>query len=383
MHSKAPFWLDRTNDGFKSNQDVGVVQRIFDLAAEGLGHYSITGLLNKERVTSPTGRGWNGSTISKLLRSRSVLGEYQPNTVSNKIATPIGEPILDYYPRVIDDDLFSRVQIQINQRLKKYKTQKGGSTTTHRNILRDVGKCSCGKYLSLVKKRQRFYLQCIGNRSQLCSQRAIQMDAFEKWLKQYFLSPMFHLHWVDPNEKNAEIDKQIESIRADVETDKNALESLLSINEDLSNPLVLNKINQLSENLVEHNNRIKELESSKGLGNKRQSMDETLKLIDLAFSSGDLQENISARVELKNIINQTFDYFEMTRVDSENGKVLHYFIALGYQQSKCMYKSIDAPTALQNTNKRHIWFAWSDEPKIELTPAEKLALIEQYKVTRN
>lgn len=380
MHSSAPFWLDRTEDGYRVNESVAVVKRIFKLAGEGLGHYSITGLLNKEQVPSPTGKGWNGSTISKLLRSRSVLGEYQPNTVSNKVATPIGEPILNYYPDVIDEDLFTKVQVEINQRLQQYKTHRGGSTSTHRNLLRDIGTCSCQKYLSLVKKRQRYYLQCIGNRSQLCSKRAIQMDAFEKFLRQYFLSPMFHNQWVNSNDKNVEIDREIASIKVTIDSTKVALEGLLSITENLANPLVLKKVEELSESLTEYSKKIEELESRKGSGNKRQSLEETSKLIDLAFDVEDGSENIAARVQLKQLLNATFDYFELTRVDSDNGKVLHYLIDLGFKQKTWKYQSIDAPTALQNTKKREIWFARSDKPRVELTEEQKLAVIEEFKV---
>ncbi|MCC4818652.1 hypothetical protein BCU85_08460 [Vibrio lentus] len=380
MHSNAPFWLDRTDEGYKINQSVSIVQRIFRLAAEGLGHYSITGILNKEQVPSPTGKGWNGSTVSKLLRSRTVIGEYQPNTVNNKVATPIGEPICGYYPIVIEEDLFNRVQLEINHRLKKYKSYRGGSTSTHRNLLRDKGKCSCQKYLSLVKKRQRYYLQCIDNRSQLCGKRAIQMDAFEKWLRQYFLSPMFHNHWIDSGEKNADIDSKINELIIAKQSSRDGLEGLLSITENLSDKLVLQRIRELSEEVSALDKRIEDLEGSKLSGNKRQSLEETSRLIDLAFAVEDMAENIAARVQLKQLLNQTFDYFELTRVDSDNGKVLYYRIELGFYGQTWKYQSIDAPTALQNAKKRHIWFDWSDKPRVELTEEQKQAVIEEFKI---
>ncbi|GEA50041.1 site-specific recombinase [Vibrio inusitatus NBRC 102082] len=385
MHSKAPFWLDRIKgdpdrpDGYYLNKHQATVQRVFEMASDGLGHYTITGILNKEQVPSPTARDWNGSSVSKLLRYRQVIGEYQPCTVENKVATPIGDTIKDYYPSAISKELFNKVQLGINQRLKKYKTHTGGSTTTHRNVLRDVGRCSCGKYLSLVKKRQRYYLQCIGSRSGLCSIRAIQMDAFEKFLRQYFMSPIFHNHWVSADKANADIDIKINKLKLEQDESNKALRGLLSVIETNSNPLILQKVSELSERITERSKTIAELEESKGTGNKQQSLYETSKLIDLAYAIEDEPENLTARVKLKQLLNATFDYFEMTRVDSDNGKALYYFIELGFNGKPLKYKSIDAPTALQNANKREIWFAWSDKPRIKLTEEQKRAVIEQFR----
>ena len=206
------------------------------------------------------------------------------------------------------------------------------------------------------------------------------MDAFEKWLRQYFLSPMFHNHWIDSGEKNADIDNKINELSLVVQSSRDGLEGLLSITENLTDTLILKRIRELSEEVSELNKRIEYLESSKLSGNKRQSLEETSRLIDLAFAVEDKTENIAARNQLKQLLNQTFDYFELTRVDSDNGKVLYYRVDLGFYGQTWEYKSIEAPTALQNSKKRHIWFAWSDKPRIKLTEEQKQAVIEEFKI---
>lgn len=206
------------------------------------------------------------------------------------------------------------------------------------------------------------------------------MDAFEKWLRQYFLSPMFHNHWIDSGEKNADIDSKINELSIARQSSRDGLKGLLSITENLTDKLVLQRIRELSEEVSELDKRIEELEGNKLSGNKRQSLEETSRLIDLAFTVEDKAENIATRVQLKQLLNQTFDYFELTRVDSDNGKVLYYRIELGFCGQTWKYRSIDAPTALQNTKKRHIWFAWSDKPRFELTEEQKLAVIEEFKI---
>jgi DNA invertase Pin-like site-specific DNA recombinase len=100
--SQCPYWmtLDKTNNEFKVNKShVAVVNYIFELAASGLGNYSIVKRLNTESVKN-FGRAdyWSTSSIQVLLNNRAVLGEFQPHTKIDKKRVPDGEPIKDYYP---------------------------------------------------------------------------------------------------------------------------------------------------------------------------------------------------------------------------------------------------------------------------------------------
>ena len=55
---------------------------------------------------------WQRSYIAKLLHNRAVLGEYRPRSYRKET----GDVIPDYYPRVIDDDVFYRVQAVLSGR---------------------------------------------------------------------------------------------------------------------------------------------------------------------------------------------------------------------------------------------------------------------------
>src|SRR5205823_5021865 len=69
-----------------------------------------------------TGRGWQPGFIRDILRSRSVLGEYQPHvgTCAKKgrkaTRKPAGEPIKDYFPSIVDEATFYRVQQALDER---------------------------------------------------------------------------------------------------------------------------------------------------------------------------------------------------------------------------------------------------------------------------
>ena len=45
-----------------------------------------------------------------MLRNRAALGEFQKRRKLNGKETPVGEPVPNYYPAVIDEDLFRAAQ---------------------------------------------------------------------------------------------------------------------------------------------------------------------------------------------------------------------------------------------------------------------------------
>ena len=76
----------------------------------------------------PIGRAdsWHRSYVLKILRNRAVLGEYQPHRGHGAVGRqPIGKPIPDYYPAVIEAELFYRVQAALkSRRLMRGRTGK-------------------------------------------------------------------------------------------------------------------------------------------------------------------------------------------------------------------------------------------------------------------
>lgn len=105
---------------------------------------------------------------------------------------------------------------------------------------------------------------------------------------------------------------------------KVAMNQLWSITDKLTDPMVLQKVSELSEQVRKLDEAIEDLEQGKlSSDNKLQSLAETIQLLDTAFATEDNKANLSARIKLKQLLNATFDYFQMTRVDSDNGKVLY------------------------------------------------------------
>jgi DNA invertase Pin-like site-specific DNA recombinase len=118
LTAQCPAWL-RLGEDRQSftviEERAAVVGRISQLNNDGMGHHSIAQLLNTERIISWGKRknGWHDSYVLYILRTKAVLGEFLPHRRErgeHRRAIPIGDPILDYYPPVIDLATWQRAQ---------------------------------------------------------------------------------------------------------------------------------------------------------------------------------------------------------------------------------------------------------------------------------
>ena len=161
-----------------------VVQRIFKLTDQGMGSFAVTKLLNQENVP-PFGRTslWNQSYVTKILQNRAVLGEYQPHILLDGKRRPEGSPIADYFPRIIEDGLFYRVQEARRSRIVGSGGRRG---ETQRNLFTHIAKCGyCGSPMRLINKgvgpKGGVYLKC--HRAMAggdCTKASWKYDEFEQ-----------------------------------------------------------------------------------------------------------------------------------------------------------------------------------------------------------
>lgn len=83
LTATCPAWLRLSSDRtrYEVIEDrAAVVRRIFEESASGVGNYSITRRLNMDRVSHfGRSKGWHQSYVSKILKNRAVIGEFQPH----------------------------------------------------------------------------------------------------------------------------------------------------------------------------------------------------------------------------------------------------------------------------------------------------------------
>lgn len=235
LPSNAPDWLKKIKgkDGQKYfaviPDRIEVIKRIFELAdiggedGLGLGSTMIVRVLESEGVKpfkgerGNTAKTFNDSYVLRLLKDQRLLGYLQPfiNPVDEKTGkrkrTAIGEPIPNYFPPLIDQKLFDRVNFKIQQR----KIYQGGKVSRKfTNLFTKIGKCSyCGSSMTLFTKRgskaeggRSAYLQCSeGTKLRKCGNRAVRyFDTFEKTI----IMTLVELDLSSLFQKNSNVDNQ-------------------------------------------------------------------------------------------------------------------------------------------------------------------------------
>ena len=227
LPSNAPDWLKKVKnkDGQKYfeaiPERVDVIKRIFELAdiggedGLGLGSTVIVRILESEGVKpfkgekANTAKSFNDSYVLRLLKDQRILGYLQPflnpvdELTGKRKRTAVGEPIANYFPPIIEPNLFDRVNLKIQQR----KVYQGGKVARKfTNLFTKIVKCSyCGASMTLFTKRgskaeggRSSYLQCSeGTKLRKCGNRAVRyFDTFEtsiiKSLIELDLSNLFY-----------------------------------------------------------------------------------------------------------------------------------------------------------------------------------------------
>jgi DNA invertase Pin-like site-specific DNA recombinase len=150
LTAQCPAWL-KLSDDKKSFQVIekraALIVSIFEDGAAGMGYYSITRRLNQSRIpTFGRSDGWQTSYVAKILANRAVLGEFQPHRAVSGKRVADGHPIKDYFPRIVDENLFYRAQSARVQR------QNGGGRKglNISNLFSGIAKCA------YCKSRMRF-----------------------------------------------------------------------------------------------------------------------------------------------------------------------------------------------------------------------------------
>ena len=146
-----PGWLQYSEQTSKFQLIPGrdeIVRLIFDMCINTGGLYAIAGHLNQQSVpTFGSGKLWYRSYIKKVLTNRAVLGETQPHAMVDGKRQKSGEPVRDYFPRLIDENTFILAQAAISRRTIVGKGRKG---STFGNVFMGIIYCgNCKSRMSL------------------------------------------------------------------------------------------------------------------------------------------------------------------------------------------------------------------------------------------
>lgn len=150
-----PTWITAKKIGrgifeYELNEKAEIVREIFEMSAKGIGFHIIAREMNQRGVPTlkPGKKGWWYSGVAFIVRNRSAIGEYQAYEQVDGERIPRGDPIPDYYPAVVSNDLFLKAQ---KLRLRNRKGGRAGTIFT--NLLNGLCECvHCRSPMHLINK---------------------------------------------------------------------------------------------------------------------------------------------------------------------------------------------------------------------------------------
>ncbi|QTE82722.1 recombinase family protein [Shewanella algae] len=163
--STVPHWLKVvTDENGKRRFEVieeraDRVRKAFELLASGLGRTATVRILNEQGVLAPSGKPWARTTLARLITCGAPIGHYQPHVGNASNRVPVGELITDYYPSVVDEDMYWAVR----GRTKALKGSNAVRKEKLNNLFSKIAKCSCcgaGMRYSNKGKETEVYLCC-------------------------------------------------------------------------------------------------------------------------------------------------------------------------------------------------------------------------------
>ncbi len=225
-----PAWLrlDEETNQYEIVEEKGaIVRRIISLTLSGIGRRRITQTLNEEGISSigtkSKSKTWFDSYIAKIINNRALIGEFQPHSKIDGKSVPVGEPVKDYFPRLISDDEFALVQATLDARGKQFGGRRGAAFP---NIFTHLLVCGyCGSRMSYVTKgmgKDRAspwkYVRCsAAERSVGCKKKITwNYDDLEEFVLKFVRGVDFRQFAHELNGQKS----MLESCRADVEKSK-------------------------------------------------------------------------------------------------------------------------------------------------------------------
>ena len=255
LTARVPGWLelDHSAETIRVNKKrAKVVRRIFDLTLEGFGQHKIAEILNQEGV--PTfGRAscWHRSYVVKILKNSAVIGTLTPHKVEyvdgKRLRIPL-DPIKGYYPAIVDEETFHRVQT-----VRKSRTPRRGrhASGTVRNLFGGISRCPyCGGTMTLVNKGTKGGLPFMVCAAAKMGAECVYHGVRYKQIEDAFLQDLgWLLDDVPAGNGGDAINKQVEETAAAIDGVKDEIERILNAIQQGQSPSLAERLRTLEDGL--------------------------------------------------------------------------------------------------------------------------------------
>ncbi|EIV8511270.1 recombinase family protein [Vibrio parahaemolyticus] len=318
-----PHWIKLTESGYELIPErVELLKRIFQMTIDGLGAIAIHKQLNQEAI-KPWGRsktGWHTTYIKKILRARTVLGEYQPFKTENGKRIEDGEPIQGYYPEAIDVDTFKRANLAIESRNGK---SSGTRKNAINNLFTGLVVCkNCGATMHYLNKgsgsKGGQYLVCSRARQGahhdgiICKYASMRYPVIEDAVLSIAATLNLRLHTAHNEEESAQLKEQLSSVSRNLKTVEASIVRLVDLLDSSSgSKALLTKLEQreveqqeLEQQYRELEKRLDEIELTPKSNNVWKELKHTLKTLKVEAAD---RTNVPLRAKINSQLVQCIE----------------------------------------------------------------------------
>lgn len=318
LTSIVPNWLEKRGARILPVPErVAIVQEVFQDALNGMGRRAIASKLNarNEPIWSSAKRNksglWRDSYVAKILRNRAVIGECQPHVKKDGKREPVGEPIADYFPPIVSEEVFHAVQEKVASRAHR------GGRGVHRanNLFSGKLKClCCGGSLSFQHKGKG--RKSSGSKWVTCERRLLGTGTClsphirYELVEAAILREMVQIDWSlllgNQPESKLFASEEIAAVESRAKDTAKKIENLLNVLADgIASPALVAKLEQMEAKLKETKEEIAALrKDARARIQKKRMADESASAMNEFLK---LAENSETRLKLKRHVNDLLE----------------------------------------------------------------------------
>ncbi len=315
--AKAPAWLilDREAKAFRIIPGrVEVVRNIFAWTLEGMGQTAIAKRLNESGVPMfGRGKQWYRTYISKILQNPAVIGKFTPNVIEYVNGKKLRKPqssIANYYPIVVDPEVFFRVQNSMDGSSSSKRGRQAKKPI--QNLFGTIARCpKCGGTMTRVNKGSRSTpkLVCTTAKGGAgCEYHSVSYaEAEEAFLRTL---PTI-LDNIPAPKADDSLNNKIEECEAVIEHMQNHVENLvdeLSVGSSLA---IRDQLRKLENELEREDELLRELRDRREAANGKLILSQASRL------KAAIQDHPEDKEQLNGLIRQTFRSIVINYVDGD------------------------------------------------------------------
>lgn len=238
QRGRCPSWLKyvpTSSDNGKYElipEMVETVKMIVKLTLKGFGSVQIAKELNRLKRplmrTANRNRVWRFTTVRYIQQSKTLIGYYEPKTKAEGEATykPTGKVIKDYYPAIVSENDFYKMQLIVNKRTTHHRHRDREKVSNiFGNVLVD-GFDGSPMRLNQVNKAKRAIMKSELLRAGIGEGHGFNYESFEtaflEWITEVQLSdskPVSNLEGLQG--KLSSLDERIKKLKEKLRTEDN------------------------------------------------------------------------------------------------------------------------------------------------------------------